>query len=87
MQRTYIIELEAAVANPFQKYASDKKKCNKAIEGAHNRCIQKGADPSTAASSIFGACKKALAAREESQTRKQKPQSVIAISAMNRIAE
>ena len=70
MQRTHITELEAAVADSFQKYASDKKKCDKAIEGAHNRCIQKGADPSTAVSAFLGACKKALVAREESQTKK-----------------
>ena len=70
MQRTYITELEAAVADSFQKYASDKKRCDKAIEGAHNRCIQKGADPSTAVSAFYGVCKKALAAREKSQTKK-----------------
>ena len=72
MQRAYIIELEAAVADSFQKYASDKKKCDKAIEGAHKKCIQKGTHPSTAVFAFFGACKKALVDREESQTKKAK---------------
>ena len=72
MQRTYITELDAAVADSFQKYASDKKKCDKAIEGAHNRCIPTRADPSTAVSASGGACKKALVAQEESQTKKAK---------------
>ena len=82
MQRTHITELEAAVADSFQKYASDKKKSDKAIEGAHNRCIQKEAGPSTAVSAFFGACKKALVAREESQTKKAKTAKSVCESAL-----
>ena len=75
MQRTYITELEAAVADSFQKYASDKKKCDKAMEGARNRCIQKGADPSTAVTAFFGGLQEGLGcsggiADEESKNRK-----------------
>ena len=67
MQRTHLTELEAAVADAFQKYAADAKKRDKAIENAHNRCVTKGGDPSTAVAAFWDACKKALVSRESSK--------------------
>ena len=46
MHRAVLTEFEVAVADRFVKYAADTKKRHKAIDGAHNRCVQKGGDPS-----------------------------------------
>ena len=72
MQRTHITEFEAAVADAYARYGSDAKKKNKAIEGAHNRCVQKGGDPSLCVAAFWTATKKALVDREESDKKKQK---------------
>ena len=72
MQRAYITEIEAAVADSFVKYAADTKKRHKAIEGAHNRCVLKGGDLSCSIAAFWHVTKSAIVAREESSKKKQK---------------
>ena len=71
MQRAVLTESEVAVADSFVKYAADTKKRHKAIDGAHNRCVQKGRDPSGSIADLWHVTKRALVAREESANKKQ----------------
>ena len=71
MQRAVLTEFEAAVADSFVKYAADTKKRHKAIDGAHNGCVQKGGDPSCSIAALWHVAKSALVAREESANKKQ----------------
>ena len=72
MLRTHVTEMEAAIADAYTKYAGDAKKRDKAIENAHNRCVKKGGDPSTATTAFWNACKQALVNREEHSKKRQK---------------